>query len=152
MPTNEQSKWVERVLGVAMPQSVNLAASAPSGPRPKLLPLWIDAKEDVDAGIGNLQAALKATQDEDLLQIVEYGLYGATTGQAVRLMAALRDADASNDPAALKKLSGAVASYREFLAGAPIVDLIEDNPFGVTVPLRRVLGGALDELERQIAA
>ena len=147
MATNEQSKWVERVLGVAMPM-----AAPPSGPRAKLLPVWIDAKEDVDAGIGKLQAALKATQDEDLQQIVEYGLYGATTGQAVRLMAALRDADASNDPAMLKKLGGAVASYREFLAGAPIVDLIEDNPFGVTVPLRRVLGGALDELERQIAA
>ena len=149
MATNEQSSWVERVLGVTVAVPVQ---AAPSQPRAKLLPVWIDAKEDVDAGIGKLQAALKATQDEDLQQIVEYGLYGATTGQAVRLMAALRDADASNDPAMLKKLGGAVASYREFLAGAPIVDLIEDNPFGVTVPLRRVLGGALDELERQIAA
>lgn len=148
MVTNEQSKWVERVLGVAAP----LPAAFPSGPRPKLLPLWTDAKEDVDAGIGKLQAALKATGDEDLLQIVEYGLYGATTGQAVRLIAALRDADAKDEPGTRAKAAGAIASYRDFLAGAPIVDLIEDNPFGVTVPLRRVLGGALDELDRQIAA
>lgn len=151
MPTNEQSNWVERVLGVAVAASAAPTATLPT-PREKLLPIWTDAKEEVDAGISQLQAALKATDDEDLQQIVEYGLYGATTGQAVRLIAALRDADASIEPGPRAKAATAIASYRDFLAGAPIVDLMEDNPFGVTVPLRRVLGGALDELDRQLAA
>jgi hypothetical protein len=46
----------------------------------------------------------------------------------------------------------AVHSYRDFLDGAPIVDLIENNPFGVTVPMRATLGGALKELERLATA
>ena len=37
------------------------------------------------------------------------------------------------------------AKFRELLA-SPVADLLEDNPFGVPVPLRAVLGPALDTL------
>lgn len=146
MATVEQAAWVARVLGV------KAGPARTPGPWTKLLPIWRDAKETIDGDITKLQAALKATNDDDLQQIAEYGLYGATTGEAVQLMAALRDADAKDGaPETLGKLAGAVEDYREFLDGAPIVALLEKNSWQ-NVPMRRVLGKALDELERALAA
>ena len=147
MATAEQAAWVERVLGVKAGDAARAA-----GPWTQVMPIWRDAKETVDGDITKLQAKLKATGDDDLEQIAEYGLYGATTGEAVRLMAALRDADAQNGaPDARAKLADAVDDYRSFLDGAPIVDLLEENDWQ-NVPLRRVLGKALDELESALAA
>jgi hypothetical protein len=137
-----RQEWIKRVLGVDLP-----AAGSAAGPRAKLMPVWTDAKEAVDSGIDKLQQALRAADDDDLRQIAEFGLFGATQGQTVRLMAALREADSGRD-GALPKVRDAVQDYRDFLDAAPIVDLIEDNPFGVSVPLRKMLGAALAELER----
>jgi hypothetical protein len=139
-------EWIRRVLGV----SVSTPTATP-GPRAKLLPIWIDAKEEVDAGIAKLQNALRATGDQDLEQIAKFGLYGATEGESVQLMVALREAD-SGQADALKKVVAAVHDYQAFLDGAVIVDLIEDNPFGVEVPLRKRLGAALSELEQLATA
>ncbi|HSI59447.1 MAG TPA: hypothetical protein VLA16_17930 [Ideonella sp.] len=139
--------WMQRVLGV----SGETPRAPAAGPRPMLSPIWMEAKEEVDAGISRLQDALRQTADDDLLQIAEYGLYGATQGESVKLMAALRVADGGSDEG-LAKVLDAVSDYRDFLDGAPIVELIEDNPFGVKVPLRRTLGAALDELERLASA
>jgi hypothetical protein len=141
----EKRAWITRVLGFSFAKT-----QGGGRPRPKLLPIWMDAKERVDSGIEKLQHALRDADDEDLAQIAEFGLYGATEGETVRLMAALREADTGAD-GALDKLREAVSDYRDFLEGAPIVDLIEDNPFGVAVPLRHTLGAALDELERAAA-
>lgn len=143
-------EWIKRVLGVDIPGAGNTSASQPK-PGGKLTPIWLDAKEAVDVGIGKLQDALRNADDEDLEQIAEFGLYGATQGETVRLMAALREADGGGAEA-LAKLLDAVHDYRDFLEGAPIVDLIEDNPFGVAVPMRKTLGAALAELERRAAA
>jgi hypothetical protein len=49
---------------------------------------------------------------------------------------------------AYAKVVSAVDEYRDFLDGAPIVDLIEGNPFGVKVPLRATLGPVLQEIAR----
>ena len=145
MADASQQDWVKRVLGI------DIAGAPQSKGGGKLTPIWLDAKGAVDAGIGKLQDALRNADDEDLQQIAEFGLYGATQGETVRLMAALRDADGGGAEA-LPKLLDAVHDYRDFLEGAPIVDLIEDNPFGVAVPLRKTLGAALAELERHAAA
>ena len=154
MSSDEAAKkdWLQRVLGMQF-TDVGSRTAPPRGPAPigaKLLPIWNEAKEAVDAGIGKLQDVLRATGDEDLEQIAEFGLFGASKGQTVRLVAALHEADSGN-PAARGKVIDAVQSYRDFLDGAPIVDLIENNPFGVTVPMRATLGGALKELERLAA-
>ena len=145
-----KAQWMQRVLGVRVGAAAG-AAAAPGGPRPKLTPIWMGAKEEIDAGISKLQDALRKTADDDLVQIAEFGLYGATQGETVKLMAALRVADGGSE-GALSKLLDAVGDYRDFLDGAPIVELIEDNPFGVKVPIRKTLGAALDELERLASA
>lgn len=134
--------WVRTVLGVVVDPN------APAGPRDKLLPIWMSAKETADAGIDALQTALRDRDDEDLDAIAEYGLYGATTGQAVRLIAALRDADGAGTVGAYAKVRNAVDDFRDFLDGAPIVELMENNPFGVQVKLRATLGPALEQISR----
>jgi hypothetical protein len=145
-PDAAKAEWVGRVLGVALSRSQ--AGMKARGP---LLPIWTEAKEKADSGITKLQNALRERKDEDLDAIAEYGLYGATTGQSVTLMAALREADATGAPEAYEKVCDAVEDFRDFLEGAPIVDLIEGNPFGVSVPLRATLGPALAELEKRAA-
>lgn len=141
-----QAEWVQRVLGIDMSAGGAVGATKMAGGRPKLMPIWIDAKEAVDEGIGKLQTALRSTGDGDLEQIAEFGLFGATEGENVAMMKALREADGGAENG-LRLVRDAVADYRDFLAGAPIVDLIEKNPFGVTVPMRRTLGAALKELD-----
>jgi hypothetical protein len=147
MADAKKTDWVSRTLGVQFQRRQPSA-----GPREKLLPIWVDAKETVDAYITRLQEALREQEDEDLESIAEFGLYGVTTGQSVGLMAALRDADSSGSAQAYEKVQDAVEDYRDYLEGAPIVDLVEDNPFGVQVPLRGTLIPALDELERIASA
>lgn len=142
-----KKEWVSTVLQVDFGPR---RATAP-GPRPKLLPIWTDAKDRADAFIGKLQDALREQEDDDLTSIAEFGLYGVTTGQAVRLMAALRDADSKGSVEAYEAVREMVEDYQDYLDGAPIVDLVENNPFGVPVPLRATLEPALDELERLAA-
>ncbi len=153
---NAQSEWVKRVLGVVMPDTAaaGLQASADPGAAaankviPKLMPIWRDAKEEVDGVIGKLQDALRAEDDEDLDVIVNFGLFGIGKRQTVLLMAALTDADKDASPAALAKVSSVVGDYEAFLAASPAVDLLEDNPFGISVPMRKTLGGALSEIAK----
>lgn len=144
MSDDPKRNWVERVLGIDLSSGTGSRDWRPSKP---LLPIFVQAKESVDEGIGKLQDKLREAEDEDLDQIVEFGLYGATTGQTVELMAALRDAERGGEKAR-KRLVDAVHDYQDFLDGASIVDLIETNPFGVSVPLRQTLGAALDQLEQ----
>ena len=146
---NDLSEWVLRVLGV----TVDRASAGPAAPAPEaLLPLWLEAKEAADTGIEQLQRALREIDDPDFRQIAEYGLNGATTGQSTKLMVALREMSGEASPQTRAKLESAIQSFRDFLSGSPIVRLLEDNPFGVAVPIRRTLGSALDEIERSIAA
>jgi hypothetical protein len=144
MAEASQDDWVRRVLGV----DIDAATGKSAAPRPKLLPIWVQAKEKADIGIGKLQDALREFDDDDLETIREFGLYGASTGEAVGLMAALREADGQGSEAAYDKVVDAVEEFRDFLDGATIVDLMESNPFGVQVPLRSVLGPALKDIAR----
>ncbi len=120
-------------------------------PTKPLLPIWVEAKDEADAEIGKLQDRLRETEDEDLTQIADYGLYGATTGQGVKLMAALRDADSTKSPDALRKLLAAVEDYEDYMdgAGSELFDLIEQNDFR-SVPLRAILRPALDAITKQL--
>lgn len=140
-----QRAWIKRVLGTEFP--VRAAAKQV----PPLMPIWRDAKEAVDAGIGKLQDALRAEDDEDLQVIVDFGLFGIGKQENVRLMAALLDADKAGTAGALAKVVDAVEDYQAFLEASPVVALLERNPFGVAVPMRRTLGGALAEIARHAA-
>jgi len=136
--------WIKRVLGIEVP------LRAPKQV-PPLLPIWRGAKEEIDAEIGKLQNALLAEESEDLQVIVDFGLFGIGKQENVRLMAALQGADRSGTPDALVMVADAVEQYQAFLAASPLVGLLERNPFGAPVPMRRTLGGALAEIASHVA-
>jgi hypothetical protein len=143
MDRNVCDSWILAVLDVDV---TAIAAAAASG---KLTPIWTGAKERVDQGFDALQKALRAANDPDLLQLAEYGLNSITDRQSVKLMAALMEADSGGDT---RKLVAAINSFRDFLDGSAIVDLLEDNPLGVKVSLRTQLGPALDIIASRIEA
>jgi hypothetical protein len=139
-----EREWVVRVLGVSLTPGEQ---APPIGPFEPVLPLWTAAKEEMDAGIGTLQRALLEDGDEYMHRIAEFGLNGATNRKSVGLVVALRELDARPTEASRAKAIDAVEEFRDFLQGSPLVGLIEDNPFGVAVPLRATLGKALDQIE-----
>ncbi len=142
MAKTDKDEWVLNVLGIDM----ELAGVDHGG---KLAPIWTDAKERLDNSLEQLQRALKAVDDPDAQQLAEYGLNGITDRASVKLMAALLDADNGGDTA---KLQVAIAGFRQFLDGAAIVDLLENNELGIKVPIRTQLEPALNVIEARIAA
>lgn len=153
--SEQQNAWMLEVLNITIS---NTAAANGADPEQatgasldKLLPVWMDAKESTDQGISQLQRALMNTNDPDLMQIAEYGLNGATDRQMTKLVVALREVDGEATPQARATLASAVVSFREFLDGSPITQLIEDNPFGIAIPIRQTLGSALDQIEQRLA-
>jgi len=146
MPSQEQTAWIARVLGVSLrPPST---ARMPAG---ELLAQFRDAKEAVDSGITKLQAALRDTGDEDLVRVAEYGLYGMTGGQGVALMKALmelRTAPQDKQDAMAKAARQAATAYKAAVVEHALADLIDDNPFGVDVGIQARLGPVLDTIIR----
>jgi tetratricopeptide (TPR) repeat protein len=113
------------------------------------LQAWQQASDAVDGQIAKLQAALKATADEDFVEIADKGLNALTGNYRVRLMVILREAQSSQGPA-FKKLAGKGAAlakgFRDHLDSDERVEACDDNPFGVSVSIRPTLGAALAKL------
>jgi hypothetical protein len=144
---DQKSAWLVRVLGVDVS-----GGTRPGGDQARLLPVWIDAKEEIDAGIGQLQRVLGKSDRPGLRLIAEYGLNGLTQRESVGMMVALRnfDADPAAEPAR-KKLASAAQAFRTVLGTHPIMPLLENNPFGVALPVRATLGKALDAIEARLS-
>jgi len=127
-------------------------AAPGGGPVPngdELLALFRDAKEEVDAGISKLQEALRATEDVDFIRIAEYGIYGMTNGEGVGLMKALidfRKASAEQQGPLLQAVRSAAVAYKAAVFKHPLADLVDENPFGVSVGMKALLGPALDRI------
>lgn len=115
---------------------------------------WTDAIETVDAQIARLQAVLRDQPDEDLVEIAEFGLPALTGDFKAPMMAAVMDVDrASGDtlPRAARRARSLAASFAEYLDEAQTVAVTDDNDFGVTVTIRKTIGGALRQLEQSLA-
>jgi hypothetical protein len=142
-----QYAWIARVLGVASgPTSV----SRDGGP---LLPIWIEAKDTVGEQITKLQTVMRGTDFPLLRRIADAGLNGITGRLQVGLMVELTEFDrAATDarPQSATRLRGAINRLRGFLDQDRAVPLLDSNPLGVTVAIRRELGGALDRIERAL--
>jgi len=123
-------------------------------PHVPLLPLWLGAREQADAGIVQLQEAFRETGRTGLRLVAEYGIQGLTEGQGVAMMVALREYDAQpNAPRARQRLEKALAGFRLFLdEQAALLEALERNPLGVGVALRRPLAAALDAIALRLAA
>lgn len=131
-----KDKWIIQALGFHVPPPPGIA---------DLLPIWRNAKDEVDAGIERLRRALRDTEDEDLAVIADLGLGGLSGGESVALMVALREG-------ARDKLRDASVAFRKFLTKDEAVELIDENPFGVIVDARAKLGRALNQIDAALAA
>lgn len=127
-------------------------ASAPPAPASgDVMEIWRDAKESMDDGISKLQSALRGYNHPALNRIAEFGLNGATNGNQTALMKCLMEFRAANGPdrdKAAKALLAQAGVYAQFLTTDPVLDLCEKNPFGVALPLRATLGGALQKIAK----
>ena len=141
MANDVHDQWILDVLGFDAKEARNWGG--------KLMPIWTGAKARADKGFAGLQRALKALDDPDAHQLLDFGLNTVTDRESVKLMAALMDADSGRGTG---KLVAAIGQFRSFLDGSPFVNLLEKNPFGVAVPLRVQLGSALDIIAWKIAA
>lgn len=111
--------------------------------------IWRAAKEQVDTGISLLQARLKGYKDPVMDRIAEFGLNGITEGQQTALNAALFDFNKASGAAriaAAQALDKQAESYRSFVASNRVMLLVEKNPFGVALPIRKELSAALDQI------
>jgi hypothetical protein len=117
-----------------------------------LLATFRDAKDEVDAGLNKLQEALRETEDPDMLRIAELGLYGLTgerglTVGLTRALLDLRSAAPDARAAKMKAARDAATAYKTaVLAEGAMVDLVDKNPFNVTVGIRSKLVAALDTI------
>jgi len=143
-----KAAWLARVLEVRI-GGVADSNTVDTGP---LLPVWVEAKDSVDAELSALQHAMRATRRTGLRQIAELGLAGMTDTQGVGMMVALRNLDAAPGSAsAQRKAAAAAAAFRKFLSANKMVDLVERNPFGVKQNMRTTFGRALDAIEKRVA-
>ena len=101
---------------------------------------WQDASDIVDGQISVLQVALRATNDDELHDIAEFGLNAVTANYKVRLMAAMREVDAGGPRDKLAKL---VDAFSQHIASDERVEACDDNHLGVPVSIRMTLGPAL---------
>ncbi len=158
MSSTEQNAWVGRVLGVTVSgasQGVSPGVSlgvSPGGAAgfPAALAAWRDAAETVDGQIAQLARALRDTGDDDLADIAEFGLNAVTAGHKVPLMAALMMLGSGDPPAMAKfgaKALKTVQAFRGHIESDERVAACDDNPFGVAVSIRAMLGPALAGLE-----
>jgi hypothetical protein len=110
---------------------------------------WQEASDEVDGQINKLTSKLRASDDNELKQIAEYGLNAVTGDHKVPLMAAIRELDGA-DGNKLKSLvakAGAIAnSFKSHIDSDERVKECDANPFGVPVTIKKSIGGALDKL------
>jgi hypothetical protein len=143
-----KTAWVHRVLGVAA-----TAAPPASADTRRPLEIWREAKETVDDGVSALQKACLAEKNPALTsilkEVVDKGLNGVTDRASVGMLAAMMEAESS--PAARAKAMKAVDNFQVFLA-TPGASMIDNNPFGVTINLRRTFGDALQTIKTRLAS
>jgi hypothetical protein len=128
------------------------SADFPKADFPKLwadaVGAWRKASETTDVQIAALQRRLRASGDNELKEIAEYGLNGVTGGFKVKLLAMLQESaggapNASQAARALPIVNG----FRAHIARDQRVQACDENPWNVPMSLRSTLGGALTQLD-----
>jgi arylsulfatase A-like enzyme len=161
---DDRAAWLQRVLGFTLPAAAGQAApgQAAAAATPAAAAgwqaarrAWDAASESVDGQIAGLQAALRQTGDDTLVEIAEFGLNGITGNFRVPLMAALMEIGTGN-PAAIQKTGPkalkVINDFRAHLDSSEAVKVCDGNPFGTPVSIRATLGGALAGLAASLEA
>jgi hypothetical protein len=140
--------WVSRVLNITVPrrgETGNLSTQP-------LTPIWNDAKDAVDRAIEALRGPIGEVDDPLAQALLDRGLPSISGRLTVPLMAALMSYDQRPGPATARAILPKIEDMRAALASVPVVTLLETNPFGVSVSVRKHLLDALDRIAGAIAA
>jgi hypothetical protein len=116
---------------------------------------WRNASDTVDGQITQLQTALRQTEDSELHDIAETGLNAVTGDYKVPLMAGMFDLDQATGPRLKKaadKVKTLVTAFKAYLDREPAIAACDQNPFEVTVTIRKSLGAALEQMDKVLAA
>jgi hypothetical protein len=154
---DERADWVARVLGVDVGAEGEAGAGHGAGSDAggsfdaaawaKARAGWDDAVSDVDRQIGDLQVALRTSDDPELQGIAQFGLNALTGGRRVALTAALLEL---RDGAGAGACAKSIGAFRAFLASDEVVEACDRNPLGVAVAIRATLDPALAGMERAL--
>jgi hypothetical protein len=144
--TKSMTDWVQRVLDVDVrthDSSANQSGSVRS--------IWTQAKDAIDTRLEVLGQTLRKYNDEQLNRIAEYGLFGLTEGgTTVGLISAMLEYDSATGArreTAAAVLRKAIQGYRGAMQGNRVMQLVDNNPFGVKVGLVATLDSALRQIE-----
>lgn len=158
MPGNaQQNDWAFRVLGVQvpLPEDEDFESEMTENGL-DVADIWQAARaafqsatDDVDGQISALQAELRQSEDDELLEIAEFGLNGITGNTRVPLLASLMEARNGTKQELITagpKIERAAQAFLNQLASDPRVAACDDNPYGVAVSIHETYSGAIQEL------
>lgn len=141
--------WIERVLGLSMGKGEAATGGAQASSAAAMLPIWLDAKEEIDAALSKLQGLMRGVPHPLLARVADQGLSALTGRLRVGLQVALTEYDRAapaDRPKRAETVESAVSAFRTFLETDKVIPLLERNPFSVPMPIRAKLGGALDTI------
>ncbi len=137
MPLEEQQKqWLSDTLGVAV-------SGGGGGFDP--VPLWQSARQAAGMQMAALARALDAYDDELAELIASYPTDTLLERIEAPVLRAFKVIAAAPDSAA-----AAIAAQRKALGSDAIIELFDNNPFGVRMSVGAVLGDALAEIETRL--
>ena len=131
------------------------AIEPPSGTAAKTMPIWRDARDETGDQFNKLSDAMRKHGMPLFRRIADRGLNGITETRLVAMQEALMELDSAageKRPAAVDKVKAAIADMRGFIQSNPVLPILERNPLKVPVTLRATLTGALDAIDKVLAA
>lgn len=149
--TSVQRQFLKQHLGVSID-----AVQSGTGAGPdvgSVMAVWRDAKDQMDRNITALTSAMKNHGHPVYKSLAEFGLGGVLEGANARIVAALVDFDGA--PAETRAdvgntLAKTISSVRESIGKGKAIDLLDQNPFGISMDLRATLESAFDEIEAKV--
>jgi hypothetical protein len=146
-----QRAWIARVLSVTLPETAGVgdAQANPAGGGEDIVGLWWDTKDAVNAQIDALRHAFLATGHPLAQEACEKGLGAFTGGLLARFQAAVieyRNASPSARTTAATKLKRYADQLAGFVLSNRMLAILEANPFGVRVTIRRDVPAVLAKI------
>ncbi len=136
----QRSAWVERVLGVMLSHPSDVQDGPAGMSDQDIMSIWWEAKDAMGQQIEALRRAFLATGHPQAQLACEKGLGAFTGGVLSRFQAAVidrRNAPPADKEAAAAKLERHASQLAGFVLGNRMLPLLEANPFGVDVTIRR---------------
>ncbi|MGC3967318.1 MAG: hypothetical protein QM775_08085 [Pirellulales bacterium] len=115
---------------------------------------WNDAIDVVGGQFEKLRVSLINEEDEELKRIAEFSLNAVTGDHRVPLQAAILGVDQAADDKKTGPINNArtlIEEFRDHIDTDDQVEACDENPFGVTVTIRKTLEPALKQMDQVLA-